>query len=307
MYNCQGAIVATFAASSLASILPTILQTLSAALVPFYTKVSDVVGRAQSMTFAMVFYLIGYTIQGTANGFLQYALGQIAYGIGSTGMLTLTQVLIAGKLYILHISTSGERRAFVSEHGSLTCITFLFLLFLDTTRLINRGILFALWDLSSAINVFTTQPLTDPLTVHEGANWRNVYLIVGLLALVGAIAILVPLWYVQMKTQKKGQNPERRSIGWLLHEYDAVGALLITAGMSLTLIPMILARTYEGNWKNGKILGMFISGVVCLALLAFWEIKYTDKPIMPMRIWMNRTCFGGLVVGFFMTVMAAMK
>ncbi|KAF9999247.1 hypothetical protein BGZ65_005372, partial [Modicella reniformis] len=272
MLNCQGVIAATFEASSLISILPTILQTISAALVPFYTKVSDVVGRAQALTFAMVFYLIGYTIQGTANGFLQFALGQIAFGIGLTGMTTLTHVLIA-----------------------------------DTTRLVNRGILFALWDLSSVINVFTTQPLTDPLTINPGANWRNVYVISGVLSLVGAIAILVPLWYVQKKVEMKGYKTERRSIGWFLHEYDAVGALLITAGMSLTLLPMILARTYEGNWKNGKILAMFISGVICLALLAFWEIKYTDRPIMPMRIWMNRTCFGGLVVNFFMTAMAAMN
>jgi hypothetical protein len=28
---------------------------------------------------------------------------------------------------------------------------------------------------------------------------------------------------------------------------------------------------------------------------------------MPMRIWANRTCFGGLVVMFFMTIMPAMK
>ncbi|KAF9998679.1 hypothetical protein BGZ79_007639 [Entomortierella chlamydospora] len=275
MYNCQSKIVANFNSSSLISVLPVILQTLSAALVPFYTKVSDVVGRAQSLTFAMVFYLIGYTIQGTSNSFLQYALGQIAYGIGSTGMLTLTQVLIA-----------------------------------DTTRLINRGILFALWDLPSAINVFTTQPLTDPLTdvaSHPNANWRNVYAIVGSLALVGSIALLVPLWYLQKKTEKKGYKAPRRSIGWLLHEYDAIGALLITAGMSLTLLPLILANSYERNWKDARVLSMFCTGVVCLALLVFWEAKFTNKPIMPMRIWANSTCFGGLVVGFFMTVMAAMN
>ncbi|KAI1321455.1 hypothetical protein EDD11_005146 [Mortierella claussenii] len=272
MYNCQAAIVAVaFTASSLTSVLPTILQILSAALVPFYTKVSDVVGRAQSLTFAMVFYLIGYTIQGTSNTFLQFALGQIAYGIGSTGMLTLTQVLIA-----------------------------------DTTLLINRGIVFALWDLPSAINIFAATPLTDPLTA-PGKNWRITYVITGCLAGIGAVAILTPLWYLQKKVERKAVRVQRRSIGWLLHEYDAIGALLITAGMSLTLLPMILARTYEGNWSNSKILGMFCTGVVCLGLLVYWEMKYTDKPIMPMRIWMNRTCFGGLVVGFFMTVMASMN
>lgn len=98
MYNCQGAIVNILESSSLISVIPVILQTLSAALVPFYTKVSDVVGRAQALTFAMFFYLVGYVIQGTSKKFLQFALGQIAYGIGSTGMLTLTQVLIAGKI-----------------------------------------------------------------------------------------------------------------------------------------------------------------------------------------------------------------
>lgn len=107
MYNCIGNITGIFKASSLASVLPTILQILSAALVPFYTKVSDVTGRAEALTFAMFFYLVGYTIQGTSNSFLQFALGQIAYGIGSTGMATLTQVLIAGTsflscLFLLH-------------------------------------------------------------------------------------------------------------------------------------------------------------------------------------------------------------
>jgi MFS family permease len=102
MYNCLPHIMNVFQATSLTSILPTILQILSAALVPFYTKVSDVFGRAQSLTIAMVFYCVGYIIQGTSNSFLQFALGQISYGIGSTGMLTLTQVLIAGKLFPLH-------------------------------------------------------------------------------------------------------------------------------------------------------------------------------------------------------------
>ncbi|KAG0018397.1 hypothetical protein BGZ82_000457 [Podila clonocystis] len=279
MYNCIGNITAIFKASSLSSILPTILQILSAALVPFYTKVSDVTGRAEALTFAMFFYLVGYTIQGTSDTFLQFALGQIAYGIGSTGMATLTQVLIA-----------------------------------DTTLLINRGIVFALWDLPSGAMIFITNPLTNPLSnvvMHPDLNWRNVYLIIGLVALVGAIAVLTPLWHLQRKGERKfkssGEIIPRRSIRWLLHEFDTVGALLITLGMSLTLVPMILARTFEGNWSNPRILAMFICGVIFLVLLVVWETKFTDRPIMSMKIWGNRTAFGGLVVGFVMTVMASMN
>jgi len=279
MYGCVGNITAIFEASSLSSTLPTILQILSAALVPFYTKVSDVTGRAQALTFAMVFYLIGYTIQGTSNAFLQFALGQIAYGIGSTGMATLTQVLIA-----------------------------------DSTLLINRGIVFALWDLPSAAMIFITNPLIDPLSnivMYPDLNWHNVYLIIGLIALVGAIAVLTPLWHLQRKGERRlkdaGEVVPRRTIGWLLHEFDTVGALLITLGMSLTLLPMILARSFEGNWSNPRILAMFICGVIFLFLLVVWEVKFTDRPIMSMKIWGNRTAFGGLVVGFVMTVMASMN
>lgn len=157
------------------------------------------------------------------------------------------------------------------------------------------------------MNIFTTGLLTDPLTISPGANWRNVYIIVSVLSVVGAIAVLTPLWYLQRKAQSHGVTLERRSIGWLLHEFDAVGALLITLAMSLSLLPMILARSFEGNWENPKILGMFCTGIVCYGLLVFWEVKYTNRPIMPMRIWANPTCFGGLVVMFFMTVMAAMN
>ena len=157
------------------------------------------------------------------------------------------------------------------------------------------------------MNIFTTGLLTDPLTISPGANWRNVYIIVSVLSAFGAIAVLTPLWYLQRKAQSQGVTMERRSIGWLLHEFDAIGALLITLAMSLSLLPMILASTFEGNWENPKILGMFCTGIVCYGLLVFWEVKYTNRPIMPMRIWANPTCFGGLVVMFFMTVMAAMN
>ncbi|KAG0263101.1 hypothetical protein BG011_009304 [Mortierella polycephala] len=275
-YSCLPYITATFLASSLGSILPIILQILSAALVPFYTKVSDVVGRAEALTCALVFYLIGYAIQGTSQSFVQLAVGQIAYGIGSTGMLTLTQVLIA-----------------------------------DTTRLIDRGIIFALWDLPGLVNVFVATLLQDPLTIGKGANWRNVYILASVATVFGAIAILVPLWHLQRKVErmfvKNNRTVERRSIRWLLNEFDSVGALLLTLGMSLTLLPMIVAKTYEGNWGNPTILGLFISGVVSFGLLVVWEIKFTNKPILPMRIWANRTCSGGLVVGFFITVMSSMN
>ncbi|KAF9093722.1 hypothetical protein BGX29_009826 [Mortierella sp. GBA35] len=276
MYSSLGVISAKFKSAAIATILPIILEIISAALVPFYTKISDVVGRSQAMTTAAVMYFLGYTVQGTSETFLQLALGQIVYGIGSTGLMTLAQVLIA-----------------------------------DVTLLIDRGIMFALWGMPSTINVFIAGALVDPLTEGDSANWRNVYAIIGSTSLLGFIILLGPLWHYQRKGERlaavHGRRMKTRSFKWLFSEFDAVGAVLITLALGLTLLPIILARSYEDNWKSPKILGMFFSGLVSCVLLVIWEVKFSTKPIMPMRIWVSRTSFGALAVGFFLTVMNAMN
>ncbi|KAG9320151.1 hypothetical protein KVV02_002868, partial [Mortierella alpina] len=276
MYSTIGFISAVFQSSAITAVLPIILEIISAVLVPFYTKISDVIGRSQALTIAAVMYLVGYAVEGTSNTFLQLALGQIAYGVGSTGLMTLAQVLMA-----------------------------------DVTLLVDRGILFALWGMPSTVNVFIANVLVDPLTVGEGANWRNVYAIIGSIALFGFIVLLGPLWHYQRKSEKlsetAGRRTERRSMAWLFTEFDVVGAFLTALALSLTLLPIILARSYEDNWKSPKILGMFFSGVISCVALVIWEVKFSIRPIMPMRIWANRTSFGALAVGFFLTVMNAMN
>ncbi|KAG0092917.1 hypothetical protein BGZ92_008152 [Podila epicladia] len=265
-YGALSYVTAFFTVTSLGSILPTILQILRAALVPFFIKISDVFGRAESVSIAMLFYLVGLTIQGAAGSFVQVAVGQIFYGMGST----------------------------------------------DATHLIDRGIMFALWDMPGIASIFMAQALQDPLTLPKGDEpkdkWRRAFLVTGLVSVVGAAALLVPLWRLQLKAKRAiNRRFERRSIRWLLHEFDAVGALLLTAGMSLTLLPMILANSYEGNWKNAKILGMVCSGIMFIILLGIWEAKYTDRPIMSMKIWGNRTAFGALVIGLVFAIMSSVN
>lgn len=82
--------------TSLTAVLPTILAVLATALVPFYAKVADVFGRAGSLTYAFTSYLVGLIIEGSAQSFLHLAIGQIFYGMGLTGIQTLSQVVIAG-------------------------------------------------------------------------------------------------------------------------------------------------------------------------------------------------------------------
>ncbi|KAF9159232.1 hypothetical protein DFQ26_006777 [Actinomortierella ambigua] len=257
-----------FDATSLTAILPTILQIVSAVLIPFYTKVSDVIGRAEALSISLVFYVSGYIIQGLSNDFGQLAAGQLVYAVGYTGFLCLTQILVV-----------------------------------DATALNNRGIYFALWGMGSGLNIWTTQLLIDPLTVH--GNWRHSYIICTTVAVAGGIACLVPLWHLQRKGEKAlGERP-RRSLKWFLHEFDVIGATLLTVTLSLLLFPLIVAGTYDDGFGNPVIFGCLIAGGIALVLLVLWEGKFTDRPILPMRIWTQRTCFGGLCGHLISTIMSS--
>lgn len=119
--------------------------------------------------------------------------------------------------------------------------------------------------------------------------------------------ILIPLWHLHRKNKKLQVAPPRRSLAWFLHEFDTIGALLLTAALSLVLFPLILARSLEGNWNNPAIIGCLCAGAVTLVFLTVWEAKYTNRPFMPMRIWTQRTCFGGLMGNLITTIQASIN
>ncbi|KAF9299258.1 hypothetical protein BGZ74_008995 [Mortierella antarctica] len=259
-----------FGVTSLTAVLPTILAVLSTALVPFYTKVSDVFGRAGSLTYAFISYIVGLIIEGSAQSFLQLAIGQIFYGMGLTGIQALSQVVIA-----------------------------------DTTSLLHRGIMFAMYDMGNVANIWIAQALIDPLTLGGAADkWRIGYIVMGCVSGFGALALLLPLWYVQLSLKRrKVAQPPRRNLRWLADEFDIPGAILIILALSLTLLPLVLARRVENNWKSPIIIGLFCSGIVCFILLFIWEGKWAKRPIMSIKIWTNRTAFASLMIMFLLKVL----
>jgi MFS family permease len=168
--------------------------------------------------------------------------------------------------------------------------------------------MFAMYDMGNVINIWTAQVLIDPLTkVNPGEpedKWRTAYIIMGCISGFGALCLLVPLWRVQqnLRRRKVGQPP-RRTLGWLVTEFDFPGALLILLALSLTLLPLVLARRAAKNWEDPTIIGLFCSGIVFFFLLFTWEAKFATRPIMSTKIWTNRTAFACLMIMFLLKVL----
>ncbi|KAF8937246.1 hypothetical protein BGZ47_009125 [Haplosporangium gracile] len=231
----SGFIANYFEVVSLTAVLPTVLAVLATALVPFYTKVADVFGRAGSLTYAFTSYLVGLAIEGSAQSFLQLGIGQIFYGMGLTGIQALSQVVIA-----------------------------------DTTSLLHRGIMFAMYDMGNVANIWIAQALIDPITINgPREKWRIGYIAMGCISGFGALALLIPLWYVQRSLKRrKVAQPPRRTLRWFATEFDTPGAILILLALSFSP-----------------------------------AAKYATRPIMSFKIWTNRTAFGSLMIMFLLKVL----
>lgn len=79
------------------------------------------------------------------------------------------------------------------------------------------------------------------------------------------------------------------------HNIDYLGALLLTGGIS----SILLATAWGGHqyaWGSRTIVGLFTAGIILMGLLLLQETR-TPEPIMPLRLFRNRTYGVSSVLG----------
>ncbi|KAF9585772.1 hypothetical protein BGW38_000820, partial [Lunasporangiospora selenospora] len=173
------------------------------------------------------------------------------------------------------------------------------------TPLKHRGIFIGLMDLSNVINIWVGQAVVDRLATKD--MWRTGLLICTCLVAAGAILVVTPLWYFQRKGEKMlGERP-RRTVRWFLQQFDFVGAFILAATLAFTFFPLITANTYEGNFKNPIVIGCLCAGGVCLIALLVWNAKFATKPMLPKRIWSDRTVMGAICGSIVSSLMVSMN
>ncbi|KAI8080097.1 major facilitator superfamily domain-containing protein [Gilbertella persicaria] len=264
------------------SILSTVLYILQTALLPMYSKLSDIYGRASWYTFAMVLYIISYIVMATSKTYANLVGAQVIYAFGYTGCAILGPVTIA-----------------------------------DLTSVINRGLYQGLYNVPTLINLFVTTKAGQAL--YDSGHLRWGYGMVPILLFVTSFPLLANLWRLQYKVKKSGLIEKYKQenniqdvkmgiferIQWLLIELDVVGSLLLIAGLCLILLPLVLANTTWGGWGSGITIGTLVGGVVAWALFALWEIKFSKKPIIPLARWDTRTPLYGVCALSTVTIISS--
>lgn len=86
----------------------------------------------------------------------------------------------------------------------------------------------------------------------------------------------------------------------LWFDLDFFGLLLLSAAVSLILLPLTLAATAKGGWSNPSMIAMIVIGCVCLAVFPFWERskRLAPRPFFPRELFQERTVVVGVTIAF---------
>ena len=235
-------------------------------------KIANVFGRLEAFSIGIFLYVIGYIQMAGSDNVKTFASAQIFYSAGSTGLQILIQIFVA-----------------------------------DTSDLLNRALFSSLPDVPFLVTVWVGPPIANSLLAHT--TWRWGYGVWTIVLPVAFMPLALSLFLNMRKAAKLHLLPSPPWAGQtivgglknLWYELDVMGLLLLSAAISLILIPLTLAATAKGKWHNGSIIAMIVVGCLCLIIFPFWESvrKLAPRPFLSLRLLANRNVFTGCAIGFF--------
>jgi hypothetical protein len=126
---------------------------------------------------------------------------------------------------------------------------------------------------------------------------------------VAFLPLAIALFVSQRKAKRSGRYPAslfkcKTAFGVLKYlwlQLDFFGLLLISAAISLILIPLTLGFRAKNGFANGSIVAMFVIGFLCLLAFSFWERspKLAPHALFFKELFKNRTVVAGVLIGFF--------
>jgi len=177
----------------------------------------------------------------------------------------------------------------------------------DTSDLLNRALFSSLPDVPFLITVWVGAPIASSLLKYT--TWRWGYGLWTIVLPAAFLPLALSLFLNMRKAAKFHPLPPspwkgRSVLGGLKHlwyELDFMGLLLLSAAISLILIPLTLAATAKSHWRNASIIAMVVVGCVCLVVFPFWESnhKLAPRPFLSLRLLTNPNVLAGCAIGFF--------
>ncbi|GAM86438.1 hypothetical protein ANO11243_044520 [Dothideomycetidae sp. 11243] len=261
-----------FRAHSLIATVLVVQAVVLSVVKPPMAKIADVFGRFEAFSLCISLCTVGYIMEAGSSNVQTYAASAVFYSAGITGLQILQQIFVA-----------------------------------DTSDLLNRALVSTIPNLPYLLNVWIGAPIAS--RILKGPGWRWGYGIWAIVLPVAYVPLAVSLYINQRKADRRGSLPSRPSMAipnkqaaknvW--YELDFFGLLLLSAAISMILIPLTLAKNARDGWQNRSIIAMLLVGTICLIAFPLWERNPRLAPhaFFPPHLFKNRTVLAGVAIAFF--------
>ncbi|KAM0272550.1 hypothetical protein ACHAQH_008686 [Verticillium albo-atrum] len=230
-------------------------------------KILDVFGRPHGYALSLVIVTIGLIMMAATNTVEMYAAAQVFWTVGNNSLLYTVNIIVA-----------------------------------DTSSLRNRGLMTALTASPSIITIWLGGPISEGFL--KGPGWRWVYGMFSIMVPIICAPLLVLLLTNLFKAKRQGvivSEKEKRSpvasVLYYAREFDAVGLLLLTAGLSMFLLSFNLYGFQPLQWRSPLIICLLVFGVLFVVLFAVWEKFLAPVTFIPYSLLLDRNMVGACVLG----------
>lgn len=113
--------------------------------------------------------------------------------------------------------------------------------------------------------------------------------------------LLISLWQYSRQSntpQINAAKSEIKSISALWSRLDVIGHLLLTASLTLVLLPMTLSTYPFQSWTSPAKLSMIIIGGCCFIAFTIYELHVSSHPIVSFKLAKDRTVAAGCIIQF---------
>ncbi|OAL48126.1 MFS general substrate transporter [Pyrenochaeta sp. DS3sAY3a] len=270
--NTSGALVpyvtSAFALHSLTPTVSVLSSVIGGVISLPIAKILDVFGRPQGLITCLVIAVVGLIMMAACDGVEAYAAAQVFFTVGNTGVQYILSVLVA-----------------------------------DTTSLRNRGLMQALTSSPNLITIWIGGPMATAFL--NGAGWRWNYGVFTILVPV----IVLPLYGLLLRNYTKAKKeglieprPNRggpwQSVIYYCREFDALGLLLLSAGVALFLLPFNLYTMQAKQWSSPLVISMLVVGIILIVSFVVWEKFFAPVTFIPYSLLLNRNVFGACMLSF---------
>ncbi|EXJ84796.1 hypothetical protein A1O3_05468 [Capronia epimyces CBS 606.96] len=229
-------------------------------------KILDVYGRPQGYLFCVLVATVGLVMMAACNNVEAYAAAQVFYTVGNNGIQYSLSVFVA-----------------------------------DTSTLRTRGLMQAIVSSPNLITCWLAGPISSGFL--DGPGWRWAF---------GTFTILVPAITLPLyglllknycKAQKLGLVPKTdshrtglQSFFYYARQFDAIGLILLSAGVALFLLPFNLYTMQVRGWGSPLVISMLAVGIVLIIAFGAWEKFFAPITFIPYSGLLDRTVLGACIL-----------